>query len=80
MLDKTSEKLRNRMNNHRYSLTNLYWYHHFNPNGYSEEDLSIIPIEKITTIYSDKGIHELNGWIDKTTAVRELCTFYPYAL
>ena len=47
----TSQKLRNRLNNHRSSLkrlTNLYLYHHFSSDGHTEDDISIMPIEKIT--------------------------------
>ena len=79
-IGETSQKLRNRMNNHRNrlrNLTNLYLYQHFNSHGHSEEDLSIMPIEEITT--SDKGtcakrLEREDYWC------RELCTFYPYGL
>ena len=58
------------------NLTNLYLYQHFNSDGHSEGDLSIMPIEEITT--SDKGtcakmLEREDYWC------RELCTFYPYA-
>ena len=49
----TSQKLRSRMNNHRNrltTLTNLYLYHYFTSDGHSEDDISIMPIEEITTI------------------------------
>ena len=76
----TSQKLRNRINNHRNrlrNLTNLYLYHHFKSDGHSEEDLSIMPIEEITT--SDKGtgaerLEREDYWC------RELYTFYRYGL
>ena len=79
-IGETSQKLRNGMNNHRNrlrNLTNLYLYQHFNSDGHSEEDLSIMPIEEITT--SDKGtcakrLEREDYWC------RELCTFYPYGL
>ena len=46
----TSQKLRCRLNNHRNRLknmTNLYLYNHFSSNGHTENDISIMPIEKI---------------------------------
>ena len=45
----TSQRLRCRMNNHRNrltTLTNLYLYHHFTSDGYSEDDITT---EEITT-------------------------------
>ena len=79
-IGETSQKLRNRMNNHRNrlrNLTNLYLYQHFNSDGHSEGDLSIMPIEEITA--SDKGtcanrLEREDYW------GRKLCTFYPYEL
>ena len=50
----TSQKLRNRLNNHRSSLkrlTNLYIHHHFTSDGHSEDDICIMPIEAITPGY-----------------------------
>ena len=49
---KTSQKLRSRFNNHRNrlkKLTNLYLYHHFSSDGHSVDDMSIFPIEELTS-------------------------------
>jgi hypothetical protein len=69
----TSQKLRNRLNNHRSSLkrlTNLYLYHHFSSDGHSGDDICIMPIEEIPS--SDRA--NVTYWC------RELCTYYPYGL
>ena len=47
---KTSQTLRNRMNNHRNRLKqlgNFYLYNHFNSDGLSLDDISIMPIEAV---------------------------------
>ena len=48
----TGQKLRSRINNHRNRLrkmTNLYLYNHFYSDGHTEDDINIMPIEKITS-------------------------------
>ena len=77
----TSQKLRNRLNNHRSSLkrlTNLYLYHHFSSDGHSEDDICIMPIEKITpgdrASVTSIQLEREDYWC------RELCTYYPYGL
>ena len=69
------------MNNHRNSLkklTNLYLYHHFSSDGHSVDDISIIPIEEITSSdrvsATSKRLEREDYWC------RELCTYYPYGL
>ena len=45
-----SQALRNRFNNHRNrikQLCGLYLYHHFNSDGHTLEDVSIMPIEEV---------------------------------
>ena len=74
------QRLSCRMNNHRNrltTLTNLYLYHHFTSHGHSEDDISIMPIEEITSdrvSASAKRMEREDYWC------RELCTFYPYGL
>ena len=77
----TSQKLKNRLNNHRSSLKrqpNLYLYHHFSSPGPSVDDISIMPIEEI--IPCDRAnitslrLEREDYWC------RELCTYYPYGL
>ena len=72
----TSQKLRNRLNNHRSSLkrlTNLYLYHHFSSDGHSGDDICIMPIEEIPA--SDRAnvtsirLEREDYWC------RELCTY-----
>ena len=70
----TGQTLRKRLNNHRNRLknmTNLYLYHHFNSDGHSEEDISIMPIEEITT--SDKDVNAIRLEREDYWC-RELCT------
>ena len=77
----TSQKLRNRLNNHRSSLKrlpNLYLYHHFSSDGHTEDDISIMPIEEVTP--SDMA-NMTSLRLDKEDYwCRELCTYYPYGL
>ena len=59
MLVKTGQKLRSRVNNHRNrlrQLSNLYLYQHFNSDGHSEEDISIMPIEEVTCTSGSTGV------------------------
>ena len=54
----TSQKLRSRFNNHRSrlrSLSNLYLYNHFSSDGHNEDDMCIMPIEKIDDTGSRSG-------------------------
>ena len=61
----TSQALRSRFNNHRNrikQLCGLYLYHHFNSDGHTPEDVSIMPIEEVVlepgdgiTMVSAKG-------------------------
>ena len=77
----TSQKLRSRFNNHRSrlrSLSNLYLYNHFSSDGHNEDDMCIMPIEKIDDTGSRSGstskrLEREDYWC------RELCT-YPYGL
>ena len=49
----TSQKLRNRLKNHRSSLkrlTSLYLYHHFSSDGLTVDNIAIMPIEEITPV------------------------------
>ena len=80
-MGETSQKLRNRLNNHRSSLKrlpNLYLYHHFSSDGHTEDDISIMPIEEIpctvNTNITTLRLQREDYWC------RELCTFYPYGL
>ena len=78
----TSQKLRNRLNNHRSSLKklpNLYLYHHFSSDGHSEDDISIMPIEKITQDDDRASITSVRLQREDYWC-RELCTYYPYGL
>ena len=80
---KTSQTLRNRMNNHRNRLKqlgNFYIYNHFNSDGLSLDDISIMPIaavfhpsEDTSTIGSKLLSHE-EFWY------KELGSIYPYGL
>ena len=77
----TSQKVRNRFNNHRNRLrqqNNLYLYQHFTSDGHCEEDISIMPIEEITGTSSvsqrARRLEREDYWC------RELCTVYPYGL
>ena len=66
-IGETSQKLRNRMNNHRNrlrNLTNLYLYQHFNSDGHSEEDHSIMI-----------RVHVLKGWKERTIGVESCAPF-----
>ena len=77
----TSQKLRNRLNNHRSSLKrlpNLYLYHHFSSDGHTVDDISIMPIEEIE--HSD-GANVTSLRLEREDYwCRELCTYYPYGL
>ena len=78
----TSQKLRSRFNNHRSRLkcmTNLYLYKHFSSDGHTEDDMCIMPIEKVEDMGSrsastSKRLEREDYWC------RELCTYYPYGL
>lgn len=77
----TSQKLRNRLNNHRSNLkklTCLYLYYHFTSDDHSEGDLSIMSIEQIRTCdgasVTSIRLEREDYWC------RELCTYYPYGL
>ena len=51
-MGETNQTLRKRLNNHRThlrKLTNLFLYKHFSSDGHSEDDISIMPIEKIVS-------------------------------
>ena len=78
----TSQKMCSRFNNHRNrlkSMANLYLYNHFNSDGHTEDDMCIMPIEKIDDFGSrsastSKRLEGEDYWC------RELCTYYPYGL
>ena len=77
----TSQKLRNRLNNHRSSLkrlTSLYLYHHFSSDCHSVDDIAIMPIEEITPVH---GVNVTSLQLEREDYwCRELCTYYPYGL
>ena len=53
---KTNQTLRSRMNNHRnrlQQLANFYLYNHFNSDGHSLDDISIMPIEAVLHSHKD---------------------------
>ena len=79
----TSQALRSRFNNHRNrlkGLCGLYPYQHFNSNGHTLEDITIMPIEEVVVQPDDnislacKRLRREEFWY------RELCTVYPYGL
>ena len=77
----TSQKLRSRFSNHRNrlkKLTNLYLYHHFSSDGHSVDDMSIMPIEELTS--SDRVSATSQRLEREDYWCRELCTYYPYGL
>ena len=80
----TGQKLRSRVNNHRNrlrQLSNLYLYQHFNSDGHSEEDISIMPIEEVTCTSGSTGVSLSAKRLEREGYwYRELCTVYPYGL
>ena len=77
----TSQKLRSRFSNHwnrLKKLTNLYLYHHFSSDGHSVDDMSIMPIEELTS--SDRVSATSQRLEREDYWCRELCTYYPYGL
>ena len=51
------QSLRKRLNNHRNRLKKLscqYLYQHFNYDGHTEDDISIVPIEEVKLTLTDK--------------------------
>ena len=71
------------MNNHRYRLKqlgNFYLYNHFNSDGHSLDDISIMPIEAVfyspedTTTIGSKLLSCEEFWY------KELGSIYPYGL
>ena len=74
----TSQKVRNRFRNRLRQQSNLYLYKHFTSDGHCEEDISIMPIEEITSTSSvsqrARRLEREDYWC------RELCTVYPYGL
>ena len=77
----TSQKLRSRFSNHRNrlkKLTNLYLYHHFSSDGHSVDDMSIMPIEELTS--SDRVSATSQRLEREDYWCKELCTYYPYGL
>lgn len=79
----TGQKLRNRINNHRNrlrKLSALYLYQHFNSDGHTEDDISIMPIEEVTLSPEDKMSLSAKRLEREDFWYRELCTVYPYGL
>ena len=80
----TGQKLRSRVNNHRNRLRQLsilYLYQHFNSDGHSEEDISIMPIEEVTCTSGSTGVSLSAKRLEREDYwYRELCTVYPYGL
>ena len=77
-----SHKLRSRFNNHRNrlkSMANLYLYNHFSSDGHTEDDICIMPIEKI--VDTGNKVSSTSKRLEREVYwCRELCTFYPYGL
>ena len=80
---KTSQTLRSRMNNHRNRLKqlgNFYLHNHFNSDGHSLDDISIMAIEAVfhspedTTTIGSKLLSREEFWY------KELGSIYPYGL
>ena len=77
----TGQKLRNRINNHRNrlrKLSALYLYQHFNSDGHTEDDISIMPIEEVTLSPEDKMSLSAKRLEREDFWYKELCTVYPY--
>ena len=77
----TSQKLRSRLNNQRNrlkKLNNLYLYHHFSSDGHSVDDISIMPIEELTS--TDRASAASQRLEREDYWCRELCTYYSYGL
>ena len=60
-------------------MANLYLYNHFSSDGHTEDDICIMPIEKIfdtgnKVSSTSKRLEREDYWC------RELCTFYLYGL
>ena len=60
-------------------MDNLYLYNHFTSDGHTEDDMCIMPIEKIDymgnkSASTSKRLERENYWCI------ELCTYYPYGL
>ena len=77
------QSLRKRMNNHRNRLKKLscqYLYQHFNSDGHTEDDISIVPIEEVKLTPADKISLRAKRLEREDFWYRELCTIYPYGL
>ena len=59
----------------------VYLYQHFNSDGHSEEDISIMPIEEVTCTSGSTGVSLSAKRLEREDYwYRELCTVYPYGL
>ena len=71
------------MNNHRArvkQLFNLYLYNHFNSDGHSISDMTIMPIEEVV-LNSKDNITLASKLLEREEySIRELCCIYPYGL
>ena len=79
----TSQSLRCRFNNHRANLKRLgqqHIYRHFNSDGHSIDDLTIMPIEKIVDSDDDRLSLHAKRLSREEYWYRELCTIFPYGL
>ena len=77
------QSLRKRLNKHRNRLKKLscqYLYQHFNSDGYTEDDISIVPIEEVKLTPTDKISLSAKGLEKEDFWYRELCTVSPYGL
>ena len=64
---------------HIYMYMYMYLYQHFSSDGHTEDDMCIMPIEKVEDLGSrsaatSKRLEREDYWC------RELCTYYPYGL
>ena len=79
----TSQTLRSRFNNHRNrlkQLCGLHLYHHFNSDGHTLSDISIMPIEEVL-LEPHEGITLASKRLQREEYwYRELCTVFPYGL
>ena len=77
------QSLRKRLNKHRNRLKKSscqYLYQHFNSDGYTEDDISIVPIEEIKLTPTDKISLSAKRLEKEDFWYRELCTVSPSGL
>ena len=82
-IGKTSQMLRNRLNNHRNrikQLYNLFLYNHFNSDGHKLEDIAIMPIEEVVLEHGDNISVASKLLLREEYWMKELGCIYPYGL